>query len=96
MVKLLKIALLGPYLGENSPVWTAPEIKVSFFLEITKGDHNFPEFFILSKYPKFRLSYESISVLCDILLGSLLPKWAISCLIFDEFYMIGQLFCSWK
>ena len=61
-LKLLQIALLGPYLGKNSASRGHAQNQVQFFLEITKGDHKLSRtFFILSKYCKFWLSYEWFS-----------------------------------
>ena len=70
LAKLLKIAILWPYLGVTSMGHTQNQV---FFLEITKIDYKLSRTFYFTKY-KFWLSYDWFFVLCDILL----PKRAIS------------------
>ena len=67
MVKLLKFALLEPYLGKSkTSMGHTPKSNWFVFLEI-KGDHK------LLRTCFIKLSYYWwLSVLCDILL----PKWA--------------------
>ena len=73
--KLLKIVLLGHYLGKNwaSMSHTQNEAKF-FFWKQQKKIISFQELFALSKYHTFWLRYEWFSDLCDILL----PKPASS------------------
>ena len=69
-LKLLKIALLVPYLGKiRSSMGHSQNQVHNIFAEITKQDH-----FISSKYHKFWLSYAWFSTSGDVLL----PKRAIS------------------
>ena len=52
MVKLLKIALLGPYLGKNWASMGCTQHKAQFFLEITEII-SFQELFISSKIKSY-------------------------------------------
>ena len=54
MLKLLQIALLGPYLGKKlGQQRPCPKSSSIFFLEITKGDHKLSRTFYFIKNHNF-------------------------------------------
>ena len=62
-VKLLKIALVGPYLGKN---WASMG-EAQFFLEITKGDHKLSRIFSFTNIISFDWVIHDFLIFCLIL-----------------------------
>ena len=52
-VTLLKIALLGPYLGKNWASMSHAQNEAQFLLEITKGDHKLSRTFCFKNIISF-------------------------------------------
>ena len=66
-VKLLKIALLGPYLGKNWASMGHAQNEAQFFLEITKGDHKLSRTFSFTNIISFDWVIHDFLIFCLIL-----------------------------
>ena len=66
-VKLLKIALVGPYLGKNWASMGHAQNEAQFFLEITKGDHKLSRIFSFTNIISFDWVIHDFLIFCLIL-----------------------------
>ena len=66
-VKLLKIALVGPYLGKNWASMGHAQNEPQFFLEITKGDHKLSRIFSFTNIISFDWVIHDFLIFCLIL-----------------------------
>ena len=66
-VTLLKIALLGPYLGKNWASMSHAQNEAQFLLEITKGDHKLSRTFCFKNIISFDWVMNDFLIFCVIL-----------------------------